>query len=154
MAMSESGDEHAPPVMSQPREGDGEHGRSAGEREHSSGEHDAEHRQRDEHGSRAGEESNVYIGRMDTWDATRNGLRLILGLDEEEHAFIGTVENTTEQTICAVRVEVHLSSGVELGPTNRIDLQPDATTRIELAAVGARFERWTAHPEMSACPSG
>ncbi|WP_420461584.1 hypothetical protein [Candidatus Palauibacter sp.] len=50
-----------------------------------------------------------------------------------------------------MRVEVHLSTGTELGPTERTDLAPGGSTAVEMAAGGEAFERWTAHPEMSAC---
>jgi hypothetical protein len=31
-----------------------------------------------------------------------------MSFDPTENAFVGTVENTTQQTLCAIRVEVHL----------------------------------------------
>ena len=98
-----------------------------------------------------GEESGEYLGRAETWDATRRGARLVLSYDPAREAFAGTVENTTGETLCAVRVEVHLSTGTELGPTERTDLASGGSTAVELAAGGEAFERWTAHPEMSAC---
>ena len=119
------------------REGSGEHGGEAG---HDEGGEEGE-----------GEESGVYIGRADTWDVTRRGARLMLSFDPAQGAFTGTVENTTGETLCAVRVEVHLSTGTELGPTRRTDLATGASTAVELGAAGEAFERWTAHPEISAC---
>ncbi|MDE2719750.1 MBL fold metallo-hydrolase [Candidatus Palauibacter polyketidifaciens] len=130
----------------------GEHDREGregrGEHDGESGEHGGEggHDEGDE-----GEESGEYIERDATWDATRRGARLILSYDPGRDAFVGTVENTTDETLCAVRVEVHLSSGTELGPTQRTNVDPGGTTEVELAAGGEAFERWTAHPEMSRC---
>ena len=98
-----------------------------------------------------GEESGEYIARDESWDATRRGMRLQLSFDPAEDAFTGTVENTTQETICAVRVEVHLSGSIELGPTERTDLAPGESVAIELPAEGSDFEAWTAHPEQSAC---
>ena len=98
-----------------------------------------------------GEESGEYIARDESWDATRRGTRLQLSFDPAEDAFTGTVENTTQETICAVRVEVHLSGSIELGPTERTDLAPGESVAIELPAEGSDFEAWTAHPEQSAC---
>jgi hypothetical protein len=130
------------------REG-GEHaeaGEYAEEGEHSEG---AEHDGSAEGGE--GEESGVYIGRGDTWDVTRRGARLVLTFDPSSDAFEGTVENTTESTLCAVRVEVHLSTGTELGPTSRTDVPAGQTIKVELSTDGEIFDSWTAHPEMSAC---
>lgn len=116
------------------REGGGEHGEAG---------HDEE-----------GEESGEYIGRGDTWDNTRGGARLILSFDPASGAFVGTVENTAEQTLCDVRVEVHLSTGTELGPTERTDIPPGEKIDVELATGGEAFDTWTAHPEVSACNGG
>ena len=106
-----------------------------------------------EHGEdgEEGEESGVYIGPEDTWDATRNGASLVLSFDPASNAFVGTVENTTRQTLCAVRVEVHLSTGTELGPTERTDLPSGETTVVRLPTAGELFDTWTAHPEISRC---
>ncbi|MYH53515.1 MAG: hypothetical protein F4139_11345 [Gemmatimonadetes bacterium] len=130
--------------------GEGEHGEGGEGREHAEG---GEHAGGDQHGEggEEGEESGEYIGRADSWDATRRGIRLTLAFDEERAAFIGTVENTTEGTVCAVRVEVHLAGGPELGPTERQDLGPGESAAVELSAGDEGFESWTAHPETSAC---
>ena len=101
--------------------------------------------------SEEGEESGVYIGAAETWDVVRNGARLVMSFDSESNAFVGTVENTTGQTLCAIRVEVHLSAGSELGPTARTDLPAGQTTSVSLPTEGEAFETWTAHPEMSPC---
>lgn len=131
----------------------GEGGEHAEGGEHSEG---GEHAEGDEHGEggEEGEESGEYIGRADSWDATRRGIRLTLAFDEERGAFVGTAENTTEATICAVRVEVHLAGGSELGPTERRDLGPGESAAVELSSGGEDFESWTAHPETSACGNG
>ena len=44
-----------------------------------------------------------------------SGARLVLTVNAAGNGSVGTVENTTEQTLCAVHVEVHLGSGTELG---------------------------------------
>lgn len=130
--------------------GEGEHGEGGEGGEHAEG---GEHSEGDEHGEggEEGEESGEYIGRADSWDATRRGIRLTLAFDEERDAFVGTVENTTAGTVCAVRVEVHLAGGPELGPTERQDLGPGESAAVELSAGDEDFESWTAHPETSAC---
>ena len=93
----------------------------------------------------------MYIGAAETWDVIRGGARLVLSFDSESNAFVGTVENTTQQTLCAVRVEVHLSTGTELGPTARTDVPGGQSATVRLPTEGEAFEAWTAHPEMSPC---
>ncbi len=136
-------------------EGAGEHARAEGAGEHARSEGGGEHGEDGEggeHGSGGeGEESGEQIGPEATWDATRNGARLVLSFDPASNAFVGTVENTTRQTLCAVRVEVHLSTGTELGPTERTDLPSGETTVVELSKAGEVFDTWTAHPEVSPC---
>ena len=149
---SEEGGEQA---SAEGSEGDGEHAsteRSEGEGEHGGAEGEGEHGEGGGHESgEEGEESGVYIGRDETWDATRRGARLVLSFDPDSDAFVGTVENTTGETICAVRVEVHLSGGTELGPTERTDLPAGETMSVELPTGGEAFDTWTAHPESSPC---
>ncbi len=138
-------------------EGGGEHERAEGGGEHARAEGGGEHGEEGggEHGEegsgKEGEEAGERIGRHDTWDATRRGARLVLSFDPAVNAFVGTVENTTRQTLCAIRVEVHLSTGTELGPTGRTDLPAGETTAVELPTGGRFFNKWTAHPEMSPC---
>lgn len=140
------GEEHA-----ESREGgeDGEAGEHGESRER--GEHDEGGEHGDEEHGEEGEESGEYLSRAQSWDATRRGIRLRLAFDEDRDAFVGSVENTTEAPACAVRVEVHLMNGPELGPTERRDLAPGESAAVELSASGESFEEWTAHPEVSGC---
>ena len=139
-------------------EGEGEHGAREGEGSEGEGEHgegegregEGEHGEEGEQGEE-GEESGEYLEPTATWDATRRGARLILSFDAAQGAFVGTVENTTQQMLCAVRVEVHLSGGPELGPTPRTDIPPGQLSDVALSAEGESFDAWTAHPEVSAC---
>jgi len=128
----------------------GKHGEGGGR--DGDGEHDdgGEHGKEGEHGQER-EESGEYVSRAEGWDQTRRGMRLLLSYDAARDVFGGTVENTTGATICAVRVEVHLADGPELGPTERQDVGAGESTSVELSAEGERFERWAAHPESSAC---
>ena len=78
----------------------------------------------------------------------RAGARLILRYDSTANAFVGTVENTTETTLARVRVEVHLSNGIELGPTTPVNLAPGQISDITLPASSQPFTSWSAHPEV------
>jgi len=99
-------------------------------------------------GGEGGEESATQYGPGDTFYMTRAGARLILSYDAASQAFTGTVTNVTGVTLSSVRVEVHLSSGVELGPTTPMDLAPGQTIPVSLPATGQVFATWGAHPEV------
>ena len=141
-AAVESAGEHAMAA-----EAGGEHG------EHSEGHEHAEGHEHGE-GGEEGEESGVYIGAGETWDVVRRGARLVLSFERASNSFVGTVTNTTSETLCAVRVEVHLATGTELGPTDRTDVRSGQSTAVRLPTAGEEFDTWTAHPEMSACSGG
>lgn len=94
------------------------------------------------------EESGTELTLNETYDKVRNGARLILAYDAQTNSFKGTVENTTDETLKQVRVEVHLSNGKELGPTPAADLAPSEKREVQLIATSTDFERWTAHPEV------
>jgi hypothetical protein len=98
--------------------------------------------------SAEGEESRMDLAQDQTYDNVRNGARLVLSYDAESNTFNGTVENTTSETLRKVRVEIHLSNGIELGPTTAVNLKPGAKKNVKLAATEKKFERWNAHPEV------
>ena len=156
---AESGGEHAMAEAGSESSEGGEHS-EAGE---SRGEHGGEHAEGGEHGEggeshgeggEEGEELGVYIGVGETWDVVRRGARLVLAFERASNAFVGTVTNTTSETLCAVRVEVHLSPGTELGPTERTDVRAGQSTAVRLPTAGEAFDTWTAHPELSVCSGG
>jgi len=94
------------------------------------------------------EESGTKLALNEKYDSVRNGARLILAYDAQSNSFVGTVENTTNETLKKVRVEVHLSNGTELGPTTPTDLEPGKKMEVKLVATSEGFEGWTAHPEV------
>ncbi len=84
----------------------------------------------------------------ETYDVTRNGARLILRYDAATNQFVGTVENTTSAMLTRVRVEIHLSNGLELGPTTPTDLTAGEVSDIVLDAGSQPFDSWTPHAEV------
>jgi hypothetical protein len=100
------------------------------------------------------EESGTELALDDSYDAVRNGARLILTYDAQSNSFNGFVENTTDNTLKQVRVEVHLSNGVELGPTTPTDLNPGERIDVSLTATNKDFDGWTAHPEVGESGGG
>ena len=105
-------------------------------------------RMTEQHTTEEGEESGTELALNETYDQARNGARLILAYDAQTNSFIGTVENTTDETLKQVRVEVHLSNGKELGPTPSADLAPGEKRDVQLIATSTDFDGWTAHPEV------
>lgn len=99
-------------------------------------------------GSKTGEESGVQLALDETYDQVHAGARLVLSHNPEDNSFNGYVENTTEETLNRVRVEVHLSTGVALGPTTPVDLAPGERKDIKLFAKNYVFESWTIQPEV------
>lgn len=93
-------------------------------------------------------ESGTQYGLADTARETRSGVDLVMQYDAAAQAFAGTVTNTTAVAIANVRVEIHLSNGVELGPTARVTLNAGQTNPVQLAAAGQSFTRWSVHVEL------
>ena len=98
-------------------------------------------------GSEEGDDANA-LAPDETYDAVRNGARLVLSYDAPSNSFKGTVENTTNGILDRVRIEVHLSNGAELGPTTPTDMAPAEVITINLPATQASFTGWTAHAEI------
>ena len=106
-------------------------------------------------GEGGGEEgSGAMLAPDQTFDMVRSGARLILNYDAASNAFTGTVDNTTNNVLTQVRIEVHLSDGTELGPTTPIDLAPGEMAVVKLASTGASFTGWVAHAEVGGGEGG
>ena len=101
-----------------------------------------------------GEDSSSQYAKNETYNEVRYGARLILNYDAKTNSFQGTVENTTNETLKRVRVEVHLSNGIELGPTTPTELAPGSRMAVKLAASSRPFNKWSAHPEVGSGEPG
>lgn len=78
---------------------------------------------------------------------TREGVVLVIAYHSASDAFIGTVHNSNDRTVQQVRVEVHLSNGVELGPTPRFNLAAGETRTVQLSAMSQSFTGFSVHVE-------
>ena len=125
----------------------GERGKGSESSEHGEDSQSGEHREGSESGE-GGEESGTQYALGDTYDVVRASARLILSYDSGSNTFTGTVENVTNDILRRVRVEIHLSNGIELGPTTPADLAPGEVMDIALEATSQPFETWSAHPEV------
>ena len=103
-----------------------------------------------DNGGEAGEESGTALSLNETFDSVRSGVRLVMSYDAEDNSFNGVVKNTTGETLREVRVEVHLSNGLELGPTTPVDLDPAMEREVKLMATSRDFDAWTPHAEVGA----
>ena len=121
-----------------------------------SGESRGEHGSGGESGRESGGEegSAAMLAPDETFDMVRGGARLILSYDAASNAFTGTVENTTNNDLTRVRIEVHLSNGTELGPTTPIDMAPGQVATVHLPSTQAPFTGWVAHAEVGNAESG
>ncbi len=101
-----------------------------------------------------GEESGNLLTLDETYDTVRKDARLIMGYHAPDNTVVGAVENTTGGTLSQVRVDVHLSNGVELGPTAPVDLLPGQAVEVSLQATTGTFDGWTPHAEVGAGEHG
>ncbi len=120
---------------------------NGGGREHASENEVGSDLQADERGE---EESGELLKLDETYDTVRGGARLIISYLAEDNIFAGTVQNTTKDTLAQVRVEIHLSNGIELGPTTPVDLVPGQMIEVTLAATSPTFDGWVPHAEVGA----
>ena len=119
------------------------------------GEHGAAGEAGGESGSGGGEEGGgTMLAPDETYDTVRAGARLIMRYDAPSNSFTGTVENTTNNVLTRVRIEVHLSNGVELGPTTPQDLAPGEGIAVALPATPEPFTGWTPHAEVGSGEGG
>ncbi len=110
--------------------------------------HEGGSEERDVRGNTDGEEAGRAYALDESHDVVRGGARLILKYDATNNTFSGTVENTLDEVLQSVRVEVHLSNGVELGPTTPIDLAPGEQADVMMDATNMVFDSWSTHVEV------
>lgn len=125
----------------------------------SRGEHERDGDEGGEHGegsegSEHGEESGTELALNERYDTVRKGARLIMVYDAQSNSFVGTVEDTTSSTLQQVRVEVHLSNGIELGPTTPVDLAAGEKVDVILPATAQAFNGWMPHAEVDTGTGG
>lgn len=72
------------------------------------------------------EESGTELALDETYQKICHGARLILTYDAQSNTFNGTVDNTTDEILKQVRVEVILSNGKDIGLTMLVHLEPGA----------------------------
>ncbi len=135
--------------------GEGSEGGGEGSGEHGSGGEGSEGGSEGSEGGAAGsEEGGSGLALDETFDMVRAGARLIMSYDAASNSFVGTVANTTDATLTRVRIEVHLSNGIELGPTTPVDLAPGEILDVVLPASTQSFDSWTPHAEVGASEGG
>ena len=93
-------------------------------------------------------ESGTQYQLSETARESRSGVDLVLSYDPPNETFTGTLTNTTGAPVADVRVEIHLSNGVELGPTPRIVIAAGETSPVELDARGQNFTAFSVHIEI------
>ena len=93
-------------------------------------------------------ESGTQYRQSQTATEIREGVELTIAYDSTSAAFVGTVRNTNNRTVQHVRVEVHLSNGVELGPTPRVNLAAGETRSVHLSARSQSFAGFSVHVEL------
>jgi predicted DNA-binding antitoxin AbrB/MazE fold protein len=95
-----------------------------------------------------GEENGEKLTLIETYDAARGGVRLVLSYNASSDSFIGSMENVTNENIKSARVEVHLSNGIELGPTKSVNLSAGEKTNVKLSVKDNSFVWWKTHAEV------
>lgn len=101
-----------------------------------------------------GEESGKRYSQTEKCTEVRKEVKLILSYDKASESFKGTIKNNSEKVAERARVEVHLSNGVELGPTEPVNLKPGKQIEVSLSAKGQKFEWWSTHAEVGSNEHG
>ncbi|MCL3782677.1 hypothetical protein EMN47_20010 [Prolixibacteraceae bacterium JC049] len=105
-------------------------------------------------GEKHGEEDGTQFTQQQTYNVIKKGVRLILKYNKSQETFIGIMENVSKKKVKRARVEVHLSNGVELGPSKPKDLKVGEKIKVTLKAKGQVFKTWSTHAEVGSNEHG
>lgn len=103
---------------------------------------------------KGGEEDGTQFTKEQTYNEVKKGVKLVLKYDEASSQFVGVITNKSKKVVERARMEVHLSNGVELGPTKPVNLKPGAETKVSLSAKGQKFTTWSTHAEVGSNEHG
>ena len=90
----------------------------------------------------------ITLGTSVSFSGTHDGAKLNLWYDSATSTFEGSVRNTTETPLLQVKVTVHLSNGLELGPPTPLDLAPGELIWLTLPAGSQHFSHWSTYLEV------
>lgn len=110
--------------------------------------------QEGKHKEKHGEEDGTQFTKEQTYDEVKKGVRLVLKYNEATSNFDGVITNKSTKVVKRARMEVHLSNGVELGPTKPKDLKPGDELKVTLSAKGQKFTTWSTHAEVGSNEHG
>ena len=82
------------------------------------------------------------------FEYARDGVVAFMQYIPEHNVFHGRVGNGSDESLLYVRVKVHLSNGIELGPSKPAHLVPDQSTSVWLETTDEEFDSWSAHIEI------
>lgn len=86
--------------------------------------------------------------KTDVYDDTINGVHVIFKyMGDDDKYFFGSRMNLTDETIEGFQIGVHLSNGMDLGPTPVGDLLPGQEGSMMIDAEVAEWEKWAANVE-------
>ena len=89
------------------------------------------------------EKSSAQLAVDATLDETFDGIHVVLSYDTEANEFKGTAENTSSETILAVRVQIDLSNGNSLGALVPVELAPGEQLPLSKPYLGPEFDSWS-----------
>ena len=97
---------------------------------------------------REGEEDGKQLAIYEQYNVTKHGIQIELAYDRPSNSFVGFMKNVSDKTIEKARVEIHLSNGIELGPTKPVILEPGMNLDLKIKATEEDFTGWIAHAEV------
>jgi hypothetical protein len=97
------------------------------------------------------EVQKAAYSKAETLTKSRKGIRLSLSFGESANAFTGTVENTTEEKLCGVKVIASAENGTSFNAVGIGDLEAGQSKDVQIATEGTTFENWSAETNMAPC---
>ncbi len=84
----------------------------------------------------------------DVYDDTISGVHVMVKYMLDDKYFYGSLENVGDELVKGIKVGMHLSNGMDLGPTHGLDLVPGKAGSVVIDADIKEWEKWAVYVEL------
>lgn len=92
--------------------------------------------------------------KTDVYDDTISGVHVMVKYMLDDKYFYGSLENVGDEHVVGLKLGMHLSNGMDLGPSHGADLEPGKAGSVVIDADIKEWEKWAVYVEIGDAEGG